>query len=82
MTSAGRVIIRKASDADLAGVLALYAQPEMDDGDVLSVEEAASILRRFDRYPDYALYVAEADGHERDAVRVGDGPDRRRAAAV
>jgi GNAT superfamily N-acetyltransferase len=62
MTSAGRVRIRKASDADLAGVLALYAQPEMDDGDVLSVEQATGILRRFDQYPDYVLYVAEEDG--------------------
>ncbi len=26
------------------------------------VDAAACILRRFDRYPDYALYVAEADG--------------------
>ena len=34
----------------------------MDDGDVLSVEQAAGILRGFDRYPDYALYVAEANG--------------------
>ena len=56
------LVIRKASEADLAGVLALYAQPELDDGVVLSVAEAAGILRRFDRYPDYALYVAEQAG--------------------
>ena len=53
--------IRKANEADLAAVLALYAQPELDDGVVLSLEEAAGILRRFDRYPDYGLYVAEQD---------------------
>lgn len=61
MSTDPRLIIRKANEGDLAGVLALYAQPELDDGVVLSVEEAAGILRRFDRYPDYALYVAEQD---------------------
>jgi GNAT superfamily N-acetyltransferase len=54
--------IRKARAADVAGVLALYAQPEIDDGDVLPVGEASRLLRRFDRYPDYTLFVAEQDG--------------------
>ncbi|MFY9622824.1 MAG: GNAT family N-acetyltransferase [Rhodoplanes sp.] len=63
MSADGRLIIRKASEADLADVLALYAQPDLDDGDVLSIEEAADILRRFDQYPDYTLYVAEQEGH-------------------
>lgn len=62
MTGNSSLAIRKASRSDLAGVLVLYAQPEMDDGDVLSVEEAAGILDRFERYPDYTLYVAERDG--------------------
>jgi GNAT superfamily N-acetyltransferase len=62
MTGNASLTIRKASQSDLAGVLALYAQPEMDDGDVLSVEEASGVLRRFERYPDYALYVAERAG--------------------
>ncbi|MEZ5787037.1 MAG: GNAT family N-acetyltransferase [Xanthobacteraceae bacterium] len=61
MSADSRLIIRKATEADLADVLALYAQPDLDDGIVLSVEEAAGILRRFDQYPDYALYVAEQD---------------------
>src|SRR5262245_32598924 len=54
--------IRAADEHDLAGVLALYAQPEIDDGDVLSADEAVRIFRRFARYPDYTLYVAERDG--------------------
>lgn len=62
MTANGQLIIRKAGEADLADVLALYAQPDLDDGIVLSVEEAAGILRRFDRYPDYTLYVAAQEG--------------------
>ena len=54
--------IREATERDLAGVLALYAQPELDDGNVLPVDRAASIWRRFSDYPDYTLYVAELDG--------------------
>jgi GNAT superfamily N-acetyltransferase len=56
------VTIRPASSGDLAAVLELYAQPEIDDGDVLSVDEAARIHSRFSRYPDYTLYVAEQGG--------------------
>jgi GNAT superfamily N-acetyltransferase len=54
--------IRKARAADVSGVLALYAQPEIDDGDVLPVGEASRLLRRFDRYPDYTRFVAEQGG--------------------
>jgi GNAT superfamily N-acetyltransferase len=58
----GTPAIRPAQPADLAGVLALYAQPELDDGNVMSVAEAERILARFSRYPDYTLYIAEQDG--------------------
>lgn len=54
--------IRPAATEDLADVLALYAQPEFDDGKVLSVDEAARLHAKFGRYPDYTLYVAECDG--------------------
>ena len=54
--------IRKAEETDLPAVLALYAQPDIDDGDVLLIEEATALLRRFESYPDYKLYVAEQDG--------------------
>jgi GNAT superfamily N-acetyltransferase len=53
--------IRTAEPADLPGVLALYAQPEIDDGTVLSLEDAARLHAKFSRYPDYTLYVAERD---------------------
>jgi GNAT superfamily N-acetyltransferase len=56
------LVIRAADARDLSGVLALYAQPEIDDGDVLPVAEATRIFHRFDDYPDYTLYVAEEDG--------------------
>ena len=54
--------IREADSADLPGVLALYAQPDLDDGTVLPLYDAERIFARFARYPDYTLYVAEQDG--------------------
>lgn len=56
------ILMRIAGDDDLPAILALYAQPEIDDGDVLSVEEAKDIFARFAHYPDYALYVAALNG--------------------
>jgi ribosomal protein S18 acetylase RimI-like enzyme len=53
--------IRPAVTADLPSVLALYAQPDFDDGKVLSRERAESVHSRFRAYPDYTLFVAEQD---------------------
>ncbi|MDQ2083625.1 GNAT family N-acetyltransferase [Xanthobacteraceae bacterium Astr-EGSB] len=53
------LLIRPATAADLPAVLALYAQPDMDDGDVLPVPEAERLFARFVAYPDYTLYVVE-----------------------
>jgi GNAT superfamily N-acetyltransferase len=55
------VTVRKASAADIAAVLDLYAQPDLDDGNILSVEQGTALFERFSRYPDYTLYVAEKD---------------------
>ena len=55
------VTVRKAEAADIPAVLALYAQPDLDDGKVLAVDQAVALLERFSRYPDYTLYVAEQD---------------------
>lgn len=62
MTDADALCIREAETGDLPGVLALYAQPDLDDGVVLPLHDAERIFARFARYPDYALYVAEQDG--------------------
>jgi GNAT superfamily N-acetyltransferase len=62
MTDAPMLIIREAEDADLPGVLALYAQPEIDNGVVLSLAEARKIHAQFARYPHYKLIVAEEAG--------------------
>ena len=53
--------VRPATDADLPAVLALYGQPDMDDGAVLPISDAQGLLARFAAYPDYTLYVAEQD---------------------
>jgi GNAT superfamily N-acetyltransferase len=62
VTDADTLCIREADNADLPGVLALYAQPDLDDGVVLLPHDAERIFARFARYPDYTLYVAEQNG--------------------
>jgi len=52
---------REASKADLPDILRLHAQPEMDDGQVLSVVDAEQMFDRMARYPDYRLHVAIRD---------------------
>ena len=51
------LVIRAATETDLDAVLKLYAQPDIDNGDVLSVEKSREIFARFKRYPDYNIYV-------------------------
>jgi len=55
------ITVRPAAEADLSAVLALYAQPGMDDGRMLPLAEARRLLARFAAYPDYTLYVAELE---------------------
>jgi GNAT superfamily N-acetyltransferase len=56
------VKVRKASAADIPAVISLYTQPDLDDGNVLTVDQGVALFERFGRYPDYTLYVAEQDG--------------------
>jgi GNAT superfamily N-acetyltransferase len=62
MLDQAQLLIRPAAAADLEKVLALYAQPEFDAGDVLPLETARRLWDRFGDYPDYTLYVAERAG--------------------
>lgn len=62
MADADDITIRAAGEADVPAVLALYAQPDFDDGDVLSADAAAAIFRRFATYPDYTLLLAQQGG--------------------
>jgi GNAT superfamily N-acetyltransferase len=52
------LLIREATEDDLPAVLALYAQPAMDNGKVLSLDEAKLLLAQFRQYPSYRLWVA------------------------
>ncbi len=60
------ILIRQACIEDLPKVLALYAQPGLDDGQVLALEQAKEVFAQFARYPNYRLFVAcDAQRHER-----------------
>jgi GNAT superfamily N-acetyltransferase len=56
-----KVEIREVKDEDLPVILSLYAQPDVDNGEVLSIEQAHKILARIRSYPEYRIYVAKAE---------------------
>jgi GNAT superfamily N-acetyltransferase len=56
------VHIREAGKPDLPHILSLYAQPELDDGQMLPLDQAEAVFERMQQYPNYHLYVAEAQG--------------------
>ena len=55
------ITIRVADENDLSEILTLYLQIENDDR-ILSIDEAKVIYNKMRTYPDYNVYVAEADG--------------------
>lgn len=55
----GSLTIRQADESDLDGVLRLYADPAMDNGEVLDLDKARSVFASMQRVPDYQLFVAE-----------------------
>jgi GNAT superfamily N-acetyltransferase len=52
------LVIRQADPADLPAVLALYAQLDFNNGQVLTEQAAQEIFAEFARYPSYRLFVA------------------------
>jgi GNAT superfamily N-acetyltransferase len=52
------LLIRQATQKDIVAVLDLYAQPGLDDGQVLPEEAAQEVFAQFSRYPNYRLFVA------------------------
>jgi GNAT superfamily N-acetyltransferase len=56
------VFCREASKEDLLEVLRLYAQPDFDNGKVLTLSDAECVFERFTHYPDYKVYVAVNEG--------------------
>lgn len=53
---------RTATRDDLPEVLRLYAQPEFDAGDVLTLADAERLFARIESYPDYRIHVATQEG--------------------
>lgn len=56
------LVIREAGVKDLPDILALYKQPDMDNGEVLSIEQAETIFKKMAAYPDYKIYIAISGG--------------------
>jgi GNAT superfamily N-acetyltransferase len=53
--------IRKATEPDLPAILRLYAQPGIDDDEVLALDTASAIFQRMATYPRYDVYVAMSE---------------------
>ena len=51
------IVIRQALESDLASILQLYAQPEIDMGEQLVAKAAEEIFDRIERYPNYHLLI-------------------------
>lgn len=60
--SAPEIKIRQATPDDASTLLKLYAQPDYDNGVVLSHEDARAILVNAEKYPFYKFYVGEREG--------------------
>ncbi|MDJ0621973.1 MAG: GNAT family N-acetyltransferase [Desulfocapsaceae bacterium] len=56
------ISLRKAKQTNLPAILDLYGQPEIDNGRLLSMQEAQIIFARMQTYPNYSMYVAEYQG--------------------
>ena len=52
------IIIEEATRNDLKAILDLFSLPDMDNGNVLSVEDAGKIFDKMSCYPNYKTYVA------------------------
>jgi ribosomal protein S18 acetylase RimI-like enzyme len=52
------VQMRQATEDDLPQILAIYAQPGIDDDQVLDLAHAREMYAQFARYPNYRLFVA------------------------
>lgn len=57
------VTIRQAQKKDLPSILKLYAEEDIDNGDVLAIPDAKDIFDTICSYPNYKIYIAEANGN-------------------
>jgi len=56
------LVIREADIKDLPDILKLYKQPDMDNGEVLSIEQAETIFKKMTTYPNYKVFIAISGG--------------------
>lgn len=52
------LIIREAEEMDLESIISIFKQPEMDNGEVISLEKAKDIFKKTKKYPFFKVYVA------------------------
>jgi GNAT superfamily N-acetyltransferase len=52
------VIIREANENDLELIIKLYSQPDIDNGEVISLGKAKEIFKKIKKYPFYKVYIA------------------------
>lgn len=50
--------IRKSNLADMPAIIALYQQPDMDNGNAVTADKAEALFHKIASYPDYQFYVA------------------------
>lgn len=55
------IVIREADEHDLQQIIMLYDQPDMDNGNTISIDHALVAFQRFKQYPFYKLFVAVLD---------------------
>jgi len=56
-----KIDIREAGEFDIGKILEIYSQPSIDNGAVLTTEEAGEIFKTIKSYPNYKIYVAEIE---------------------
>jgi GNAT superfamily N-acetyltransferase len=54
--------IREATIEELPEILSLYAQPDMDDGNILPQLQATELYRKMCSYPNYKIFVSLSEG--------------------
>jgi GNAT superfamily N-acetyltransferase len=53
--------IRETTEQDLEAILSIYAQPDMDNGHSMTLDEARRLFQKIRSYPDYQIYVADVE---------------------
>lgn len=56
------LVIHEANESDLEHIIRLYSQPDMDNGEVITLSKAKEIFEKTKKYPFYRIYIAVLDG--------------------